>query len=128
MDQKQSNNVLQSENFQQALQQHQSGNIAEAMQHYQALLLEHPNESQILYLLGTGYCQTGKSQQAIETLQLSLQINPSNPFACNNLGNAYKDQQQKDKALECYNQAVRLKADYESAFFNRGVLLRKLQR
>lgn len=128
MNQQQSSNVLQSDNFQQALQQHQTGNIAEAMQHYQALLQEHPNESQILYLLGTGYCQTGKSQQAIETLQQSLKINPSNPFAYNNLGNAFKDQQLKDEALNCYNHAVRLKADYESAFFNRAVLLRELQR
>ena len=40
-DQDHAESVLQSDYFQQALQQHQSGNVTDAIQHYQVLLKKH---------------------------------------------------------------------------------------
>ncbi len=125
-DQDHAESVLQSDYFQQALQQHQSGNVTDAIQHYQVLLKKHPQEAQIIYLLGTAYCQSGQLPQAIETLQQAIQLNPSNAFAYNNLGNALQEQKRKQEALECYQQAIKIKPDYVSAFYNQGNLLNEL--
>lgn len=118
--------VLQSPHFQEVLQLHQSGNIQEAIAHYQSFLEQYPKEPQLVYLLGTAYCQSGELEQAIALLKQSLELNPDNAFAYNNLGNAYQEKKQKVEALQCYEQAIRYKPDYVSAFFNRGNLLNEL--
>ena len=45
--------------------------------------------------------------------------------AFNNRGNAYFAESQFDRAIEDYNQAIRLNPDYANAFINRGNVYRK---
>ncbi len=120
--------MTQSAHYQEALQLHQSGNIQQAIQHYQATLEKTPSDAQLMYLLGTAYCQNRELDQAIDLLNQSLALSPHNAFAHNNLGNAYQEKNHKEQALQCYQQAIRIKPDYVSAFYNQGNLLNALGR
>lgn len=120
--------MTQSAHYQEALQLHQSGNIQQAIQHYQATLEKTPRDAQLMYLLGTAYYQNRELDQAIDLLNQSLELSPHNAFAHNNLGNAYQEKNHKEQALQCYQQAIRIKPDYVSAFYNQGNLLNALGR
>ena len=42
----------------------------------------------------------------------ALAIKPAFPEACNNLGNAFKEQGKLDEAIACYRQALKLRPGY----------------
>jgi tetratricopeptide (TPR) repeat protein len=41
--------------------------------------------------------------------------------AYNNLGNAYDDVGDSDKAIEAYNKAIALNPDFKEAYYNRSI-------
>jgi len=114
--------------FAKTAQLHQSGKIQEALEGYLQILPKQPQNTQLLYLLGTAYLQTGQLEAAIEPLQKSIEINPGNFAAHNNLGNALKDLNRLDEALDNYDKAIDIKPDFVEAHYNRGVVLQSLQR
>ena len=112
----------------QAFQLHVSGHIQEAMGIYMQMLPSQQDNEQLLFLLGTAYFQTGNAKEAVACLQKSLDKNPSNLAAHNNLGLALQDLKRPDEALNSYDQLIILKPDYANAFYNRGNALQDLKR
>jgi tetratricopeptide (TPR) repeat protein len=54
-----------------------------------------------------------------------LNLKPDFPEAHNNLGNAYSEQGEIDKAIEHYQIALKLKPDYSDAHYNLGIAYQK---
>ena len=52
-------------------------------------------------------------------------MRPNDAHAYNNMGNAYKEIGDFDRAIECYNSAISLKPDYASAHYNLGIVYQK---
>jgi tetratricopeptide (TPR) repeat protein len=117
--------MQQAELFQQALGFHQAGQLTQAIEGYQFILADNPNDAQVLYLLGTVYCQIQQSAKAIPLLQASVQINPDNPYALNNLATILQHEQ-PEQSLMYFHRATTLLPNYPSAWFNQGNLLARL--
>ena len=59
-------------------------------------------------------------QQAVTLLNKALQQNPKNAVAYNNRGNAYRELNQLNKAMQDYNKAISLRPKFVKAYNNRG--------
>ena len=62
--------------------------------------------------------QLGQTQEAMETYQMALTLNPGLVDAHSNLGNLYKASGDLDAAKRCYMEAVRIKPDFAIAWSN----------
>lgn len=62
--------------------------------------------------------QLGQSQEAIETYQMSLTLDPALVDAHSNLGNLFKASGDLESAKRCYLEAVRIKPDFAIAWSN----------
>ncbi len=111
-----------------AVKLHESGKISEALEIYEKLNAQLPNEADILSLLGTAQYQMGDYQIGMQTLHAALKINPTNALVYNNLGNALRELNLFADALQCYDIAISQKQDYAHAHHNRGLALKDLGR
>ena len=82
-----------------ALDFHKNGKINEAISLYLELIEKEKNNPQLLFLLGTAYVQSEKTEEGINYLEKSLLIKPNNASAHSNLGNALKNLNRFDEAL-----------------------------
>ena len=62
--------------------------------------------------------QVGQSQEAMETYQMALTLNPALVDAHSNLGNLYKAQGDLESAKRCYLEAVRINPQFAIAWSN----------
>lgn len=60
------------------------------------------------------------SQQAVSFLQKAIQEDPGFAEAYNNRGNAFRDMQDYDRAMQDYNKALSLNPELEQTYNNRG--------
>ncbi|MFY8021702.1 MAG: tetratricopeptide repeat protein [Bacteroidia bacterium] len=63
---------------------------------------------------------SGKIDEAIQIQEASLKIYPNQEDAWSNLGFAYANKQQYEKALACYNQELKLFPFHQQALLNRA--------
>jgi len=106
--------------FNLALEFHRRGDLISAKEIYTRLLVSHPENAEVLHLLGVIALQNQELTKAIGLISKALVINPQMPAAFSNLGNAYKDQKDLDKALKCYQCALKLDPLFEDAISNIG--------
>jgi predicted O-linked N-acetylglucosamine transferase (SPINDLY family) len=106
--------------FNLALEFHRRGNLISAKEIYARLLVSHPENAEVLHLLGVIALQTKDYEKAIGLISKALVINPQMPNAFSNLGNVYKEQKQIDKALKCYQCALKIDPLFADAFSNIG--------
>lgn len=62
--------------------------------------------------------------EAIECFIKLLEINPDNAAGCNNLGNAYREKGEKEKAISLFNKALSLQPAYPEARHNLRLTMR----
>lgn len=88
--------------------------IQEISMEYENLLNQAPGASVILFGLGTCKLQLGLNGSAISYFEQALKELPNSPEIWNNLGSAWKAENQDEKARECFHKAYELKphADY----------------
>jgi len=72
------------------------------------------------------YGKESDARQAIEYLNRSIELDPSNAYAYNQRGLAHKELKEYELALEDHNRAIAMKPDYFCAFNNRGVIYKRL--
>jgi tetratricopeptide (TPR) repeat protein len=58
--------------------------------------------------MGVVYAKLGKHQQALETFQKIIEINPDDYRVYYNIGNAYDAVKNFDKAIDNYNTAIKI--------------------
>jgi predicted TPR repeat methyltransferase len=109
---------------------HRAGRLPEAKAIYRKVLTCDPRNPDALHLLGVIAHQVGNHQQAIEYISLAIDYcnqavprQPSNPFAYNNLGEAYRALGRTQEAVACYEKALLLKPDYAEAYYHLGQTL-----
>jgi Flp pilus assembly protein TadD len=82
-----------------ALHHYQSGNLHEAERLFRQVLKTHPDDAEVLYLLGTIYGHWGKYDPAIQHIKRALQLNPANAEACLALGIATMPKRAKSSGM-----------------------------
>ena len=71
---------------------------------------------------------TGRINESLVATQKSVQLEPQDAEAHNNLGNTLKELGRLDEAEASYKKAIALKPDYAKAYNNLGVTLQELGR
>jgi len=84
-----------------AINCHSSGNLDEAVKLYRGLLDDCPEQADALR-------KAGRSDAAVEQYEQLVSQDPENVDGHHNLGAAYQDLNQKDKALAAFRRAVQL--------------------
>lgn len=114
--------------LQQAAHLHQSGQIASAKALCEEIVTIQPQNVEALMRLGIIAAQTNDKIQAAVLFGRAVEADPGNPVPYNNRGLALHEMQRFEDALELYERAIALKADYADAHFNRGNVLLDLRR
>lgn len=116
------------EMLEEAVSLHQSGNLNQAQEIYDAILKIQPSHADSLHYLGIVNIQTGNYQRAVEYIEKAIAENPTNPGFYINHGNALKALMQLDAAVASYDKAIAIKPDFADAYYNRGVALHELKK
>ena len=114
--------------LQKAVGLHQRGQLDQAAASYRAVLAQAPEQVDALHMLGVLEAQRGNLTAAVDLIRRAIAIDPNNPAAHNNCGNALRDLKRTDEALASFDRALALKPDYAPALNNRGSALRDLSR
>ncbi len=99
---------------------HLSGDLKGAEQGYRNLIAQNVADDTIYANLAAICLTSDRADEGIELLQKSLELNPFNPEALNNLGNALQAQGKDAEAIASYYSAIRLSPNYPEAYNNLG--------
>lgn len=80
--------------FQQATIAHANNDLIRAKKLYLQILKKDSQNVKVLFLVGTLYLQSKKSNEAIQFLKMAYSLNKKDPHILMNLGIAYKDKQE----------------------------------
>ena len=94
------------QSYQHILSLIQTGQVEEALEVAQRAVQEHAAVYPLWELLGVAARQTGRHTLAITALERAVAIDPEQPSGHNNLGNAHRDADQHEKAVEAYQKAI----------------------
>lgn len=83
---------------------------------------KYPDDQNILVQLFNFYFTTGKTEEAISYLDKAILKEPDNPSFHLSKGFAFDKLGRQDDALQEYELAIKLKADYADAYYNIGVI------
>jgi tetratricopeptide (TPR) repeat protein len=98
-------------------------NYSEARQDYQTAIRLSPKHDNAHVKLGIIHAIMGEWRKAFEEYDLVIQtLNPKNPEAYYQRGTAYLQQRNLEKALQDFNETLRLKPTYLNALINRGFI------
>ncbi|RMF02892.1 MAG: tetratricopeptide repeat protein [Chloroflexi bacterium] len=109
-------------------QLHQSGQLAQAEQHYQRALALNPHSADALHLLGLLEHQLGNHDSAVQHLLQATTIEPENPLFHGSLALVYRELGQLENAAAGYRAVLRICPDDDESHYNLGVVLSKLGR
>jgi predicted O-linked N-acetylglucosamine transferase (SPINDLY family) len=110
--------------FQQALDHHRAGRLAEASGFYHEILQATPDHTDVLYLLGVIAHQTGQPAQAVELIRRALAIVPDQARCYNILGLDLMALGMADEAEASFRRAIALD-DSPDYYNNLGVLCKE---
>jgi tetratricopeptide (TPR) repeat protein len=96
------------EMFSTALQNHQSGRMAEAENLYRQILGIDPNHADALHMLGVLAYQAGRPEAAIDLIGRAILLQETNASYHNNVGEAFRYLGRLDEAVAHFNRATDL--------------------
>ena len=108
--------------FQQAVTLHQSQQWQQALFAYTQLTQEFPAEPEPFHMIGVLYLQMSQPSKATHFIEAAIALNPNKANYHNNLGAAYRAQQDWKKAEEAWNRALALEPQSSDNYFNLGTL------
>jgi predicted TPR repeat methyltransferase len=107
-----------------AIAQHRAGNHAAAEAGYQEHLRQFPDDPSGLHFLGLLRTHQGRNPEAIELIEAALKVNPQYIDAWSNLGIAYFQHHDLERAETCCRKAIELSPEFANAWANLGMTLR----
>lgn len=112
--------------LQEAMDNHEKGELAEAGKLYQHILKLHPGHSKSYYLLGVIDHQEGRDTDALEKIKRAIELTPDKPEFYSGCGEIYTALGDYDSAIGCYTRALELKPDFMAALYHLGNTCEKL--
>lgn len=109
-----------------AIEHHNAGRLDDAEAGYREVLAHDAQHVDALHFLGFIAFQRGELARAVELITRALALNPANPHAQQNLGNAYQALGDAARAAACFRKAMELKPQLVDAHFNLGIACRDL--
>jgi protein O-GlcNAc transferase len=97
---------------------HQAGKLEEAQKIYHQILLQSPDEPDVLHLLGVVRQQQGYPFEALELIGRAIAINPRQAAYHCNLGVVLSHLNRHAAAGAEFTRAIALRPDYFEAYFN----------
>lgn len=91
-----------------AVQQHQTGQLAQAEALYQQVLNTNPKHADAMHMLGVVYYQTNRAEQAVTAISQALQIQPKNTDYLNHYALSLRAANQPQAAIKHFQQALLL--------------------
>jgi len=88
----------------------------------QAFLKENPDNAQAWIKLGNAFFDLDRFGDAINAYEKSLSIEPNHPHVLTDLGVMYRRNNEPEKALKAFSNAIAAQPDFEIAWFNKGVV------
>jgi len=113
--------------FNQAVQAHQAGRIAEAETLYRKIILEDPKNFDALHMLGIVCFGIGKTQDADKFFRAALSIDSGFPPCHVNYGFYLLKQKRFKDAIESFDKALALFPNFGEAWLGRGNAFRGLK-
>lgn len=113
--------------FNRALQLHQSGHLEQAEALYRQVLQAEPEHAEAIHFLGLIAHQTGKGEVAAELIDRAIRLNPTSQMHTN-LGVVLQSLQRMDAAVESYRRAISLDPSFADPQYNLGLLYQLLGR
>jgi protein O-GlcNAc transferase len=114
--------------FNQALELHHQGRIAEAEALYSVVLTVRPDHFDALQMLGVIKLGRGDLPAALRLTGAALQQRPTSPQVLLNHGNVLNAMQRHHEALANFDEAIKRKKGFAEAHCNRGAALLALER
>ncbi|MCP3873863.1 MAG: tetratricopeptide repeat protein [Desulfobacteraceae bacterium] len=115
-------NVSQSSNQTEDEHDH-SGQFAAKILQLEQYLETHPKDAEAWTQLGNQFFDSNQHANAIGAYNKSLAIEPNNINVITDLGVMYRRNKQPQKAIEAFNKAIAIKPSFETARFNKGIVL-----
>jgi len=103
-----------------AVRQHRGGNLSAAMQLYERLLQESPDDAEILDLMSTLLRQRYEYAEAIKLSRRAVFLCPSSSLHLFNLGECCRANGLFDEAIDVYRRALELRPDNASIYTGLG--------
>jgi predicted O-linked N-acetylglucosamine transferase (SPINDLY family) len=104
-----------------ASQHYQAGNLQQAADIYKKILTKHPENINILNLLGVTYSHLRRYDCALRYLERALHLESNFPETYNNLGIVFCHQRRLDDAITSFHKAIDLNSNFTSAYNNLGI-------
>ncbi|MDR3416917.1 MAG: tetratricopeptide repeat protein [Nevskia sp.] len=114
--------------FAQAQQSFSVGDAAATERYCRKVLESDPEHADAWHLLGIVHLKRGARAEAIRFIGRSVELEPRQPQALTNLGNALRDLRRLDEALASFDRAIALVPDFAEAHLYRGNTLFDLER
>lgn len=93
---------------------------------YSTILIDTPNDVEMLTLRGDSYLALRLFDNAISDFILASELDRTSTYALARLGDLYQQTFQIEAAIDSYSQAIALDANYAYAYIKRGTVYRKL--
>jgi tetratricopeptide (TPR) repeat protein len=114
--------------FELARQLVETGQLAEAVEHYRIAIQDKPDWGGAYGLMGIALALQGKQAEARLAYEDALRLDPEQPEIHNNLGVMIAAEGRFEAALAHFDAAVRLKPEFDAAGANLGLALERLGR
>lgn len=114
--------------FKSIFQQHQAGQLQDALAGYLQLLETDPQHVDALVSLATLYLQLGKLSDSAQYFERALVLQPRKLLALHNYALCLKQQKLFERALAQFDLAIAVNPQYELAYKNKFALLASLGR
>ena len=108
--------------YHQAIESMKAGQWEAAIVGLESITQENDRLSGPYLNLGIAYANSGDTDKAAAALLASLDRNPVNPLACNQLGILYRRSGRFDQARQMYENALQADPAYADAHWNLGIL------
>jgi len=102
--------------FQLAFKHYEAGNLQESVSICKEILRRKPREIAVLHFLGIVYQQLKDYDVAIKYLQTALQLDQNSSEGLYNLGRAFENNGEPERAVDCYQKVIKLNPKCVDAF------------
>ena len=104
----------------QAFTLHQAGKTLEAINLYLRILPVQKDNDELLFTIGTAYCQIGKLEEGLHYLRKSSRLNPRNFHVFGNIGTLLFNLRRFNEAIINYNKALLINPNFPEGLLGRA--------